>query len=236
MTDREGWARLLAGTAVERAGRPRRICTLCVEALHVTGAGISMVTAAGNRGVVYATDDVSARIEDLQFMLGEGPAFDAVRSGAPALVPDLGEPGDVLAGRWPAFVEGATAAGVRAVFAFPLRIGVVGVGALGLYRDQRGDLDAAQVTAAMMAADVAALALLDLDLGRADLFADDLDARSTYQLQVHQATGMIQVQLGVSTEEAWAMLRARAFASGHPLVAVATEVVERRLRFSKEDR
>jgi hypothetical protein len=234
--DTEGWARLLAGTAAERAGRPRRICTLCVEALDITGAGISMVTAAGNRGVVYATDDVSARIEDLQFMLGEGPAFDAVRSGAPALLPDLVEPDDSVAGRWPAFLEGATAAGVQAVFAFPLRIGVVDVGALDLYRDKRGDLDRDQVTAALMAADVAALALLDLDLGRDDLFADDVDARSTYQLQVHQATGMIQVQLDVTTEEAFAMLRARAFASGHQLVAVATDVVERRLRFSKEDR
>ena len=236
MNDREGWARLLAGTATERAGQPRRICTLCVETLDVTGAGISMVTAAGNRGVVCATDDVSARIEDLQFMLGEGPGFDAVRSGAPTLVPDLGKSDDIAVGRWPTFMEGATAAGVRALFAFPLRIGVMGVGTLDLYRDKRGDLDGGQVTAALMAADVAALALLDLDLGRDDLFADDIDARSTYQLQVHQATGMMQVQLGVTTEEAFAMLRARAFASGHPLVAVATDVVERRLRFSKEDR
>lgn len=236
MTDPESWAQLLAGTATERAGRPRRICTLCVEALHVTGAGISMVTPVGNHGVVCATDDVSARIEDLQFMLGEGPGFDAVRSGAPTLVPDLGRPDDIAVGRWPAFMEGATAAGVRALFAFPLRIGVIGVGALGLYRDTSGDLDGAQVTAALMAADVAALALLDLDLGRDDPFADDLDARATYQLQVHQATGMVQVQLGVATEEAFAMLRARAFASGRPLVAVATDVVERRLRFAKEDR
>ena len=235
MNDRDGWARLLAGTATERASRPRRICTLCVDTLDVTGAGISMVTATGNRGVVCATDDVSARIEDLQFMLGEGPGFDAVRSGVPTLVPDLGRPDDVAAGRWPAFTEGATAAGVHAFFAFPLRIGVMGVGALDLYRDRRGDLDGDQVTAALMAADVATLALLDLDLGRDDAFADDLDARSTYQLQVHQATGMIQVQLGVTTEEAFATLRARAFAGGYPLVDVATDVVERRLHFSRED-
>jgi hypothetical protein len=236
MTGTGDWARLLAGTATEGAGRPRRICTLCVEQLDVTGAGISMVTAAGNRGVVCATDEVSARIEELQFMLGEGPAFDAVRSGAPALVPDLGEPDDVTAAQWPAFTEGATAAGVRALFAFPLRIGVIGVGALDLYRDRRGGLDGDQLTAASMAADVAALALLDLDVGRDDLFADDFDARATFQLQVHQATGMIQIQLGVTTEQAFAMLRARAFATGLPVVAVATDVVERRLRFSEEDR
>lgn len=236
MTDTESWARLLARTAVEGRGRPHRICALCVEALDVTGAGISMVTAAGNRGVVCATDDVSARIEDLQFMLGEGPCFDAVRSGAPALVPDLGQSDDIAVGRWPAFLEGATAAGVGALFAFPLRIGAIGMGALDLYRDTSGDLDSAQLAAALMAADVAALALLDLDLGVDEPFADHLDARSSLHLQVHQATGMVQVQLGVTTEEAFAALRARAFSTGLSLVTVANDVVERRLRFSKEDR
>ena len=46
---------------------------------------------------------------------------------------------------------------------------------------------------------------------------------------------MVQVQLGTTTEDAFLMLRARAFATGRPLVELATDVVERRLRFSKED-
>ncbi len=203
--------------------------------LGVTGAGISMVTATGNRGVVYATDDVSTRIEDLQFTLGVGPCIDAVHTGAPVLVADLDEPGDIAVDRWPMFMEGAATAGVRAVFAFPLRIGAISLGTLDLYRDQPGDLDSSQLSAALLAADAAALALLHLDIGRDDTFCDDLAARSTYQLQVHQATGMVQVQLGVRTEQAFLMLRARAFATGRSLVAVAIDVVERRLRFSTED-
>jgi AmiR/NasT family two-component response regulator len=48
---------------------------------------------------------------------------------------------------------------------------------------------------------------------------------------VHQATGMISVQLGVSLEEALARLRAHAFAASAALGDVAGDVVNRRLRF-----
>jgi len=152
--------------------------------LGMDGAGIAMVTTLGNRGVVCATDDVSARIEELQFSLGEGPCVDA----------------------------------------------------LDLYSLRSGELDSDQLPAALMAADAAALALLHLDTSADAAFDDDFDARSTYQLQVHQATGMVQVQLGATAEEAFLMLRARAFAAGRPLGDVATEVVQRRVRFSEEDR
>jgi GAF domain-containing protein len=203
--------------------------------LSITGAGISMVTTAGNRGVVCATDDVSARIEDLQFTLGEGPCVEAANSGAPVLIPDLNTPGDSAVERWPAFIEGAGAVGVRAVFAFPLRIAAINVGVLDVYRGEPGPLHDGQLRAALLAADAAALALLDIDTASDELFSDDADVRSRYQLQVHQATGIAQVQLGVPTEEAFLMLRARAFALGRPLVDVATDVVARRLRFSVED-
>jgi hypothetical protein len=235
MDDLDAWARWVADAAAEQASLPKQICHLCVGTLGITGAGISMVTSAGNRGVVCATDDVSARIEDLQFTLGEGPCVDAVEMGAPVLVPDLTRPDDVAVERWPAFMEAATAAGVRAVFAFPLRIGAINVGALDMYRSGVGEMASVQLHAALMAADTAAVALVHLDTARDGTFADDVEARSTYQLQVHQATGVVQVQLGVTTEEAFLMLRARAFALGRPLVDVATDVIERRLRFSVED-
>src|SRR5664280_3659601 len=139
--DPDRWTRLSAAAAGERGAQPRRICQLCVQTLGVTGAGICLVTDTGNRGVVCASDDVSGQIEDLQFTLGEGPCIEAVRTGAPVLVADLDEPPDIVVERWPTFLEGAGAAGVRAVFAFPLRIGAITLGALDLYRDRPGDLD-----------------------------------------------------------------------------------------------
>ncbi len=232
----EDWAQLLVGAVAERASQPKRICELCVSVLGISGAGIAMVTQAGNRGVVCATDDVSARIEELQFSLGEGPCVEAVSTGVPVLIADLLESDGAAVDRWPLFMDGARLAGVRAVFAFPLRIGAIVVGALDLYCDQPGDLDGVQLSAALMAADAAALALLHLDTGGVTGFADDFESRGSYQMQVHQATGMVQVQLDVTTEEAFLMLRARAFTMGRPLAEVANDVVNRRLRFSWEDR
>ena len=219
----------------EGAERSRYICQLCARLLGVNGAGISMVTATGNRGVVCATDEVSARIEDLQFTLGEGACVEAVTGGVPVMVNDLHQSGDMAVERWPAFREGAAAAGARALFALPLRIAGISVGALDLYRDRPGNLTTGQFSAALMAAEAAAAAILQLGTGYADSFADDADGRSAYQMEVHQASGMVKVQAGVTIEEAFLMLRAHAFASGRPIADVAKDVVERRLRLTVED-
>lgn len=226
---------MLAAATAERDAQPQRITELCVEMLGVTGAGISMLTSAGHHGIVCATDDVSAKIEDLQLTLGEGPCIDSVRYGDPVLIADLVSPGDFSMDRWPAFLEGAGAVGVRAVFAFPLRIGAISIGAMDLYRDEPGDLAPDELPAALMAADAAAHALLHLDNPRDASFGAESDLRSAYHPEVHQATGMVQVQLGVPTNEAFVVLRARAFATGRTLVELANDVVNRRLRFSSED-
>jgi GAF domain-containing protein len=228
-------AKVLAGAVAESSAEPKRICDLCVSNLGITGAGIAMVTKAGNRGVVCATDDVSARIEELQFSLGEGPCVEAVSTGVPVLIADLLAPNGAAVDRWPVFMEGAEAAGVRAVFAFPLRIGAIIVGALDLYNDRPGELDGVQLPAALAAADAAALALLRIDTDGVTGFSDDFASRGSYQMQVHQATGMVQVQLGVTTQDAFQMLRARAFTLGRSLAEIAIDVVDRRLRFCQED-
>jgi hypothetical protein len=66
--------------------------------------------------------------------------------------------------------------------------------------------------------------------------ADPLDlpllAGADHRAVVHQASGMIAQQLGCGTEDALAMLRARAFAEDTPLGAIAVEVVHRRSRLS----
>jgi AmiR/NasT family two-component response regulator len=51
---------------------------------------------------------------------------------------------------------------------------------------------------------------------------------------VHQATGLVLAQLGVSAEAAFARLRAYAYAEDRRLDDVARDVVERRLRFEPD--
>jgi hypothetical protein len=234
MLDQDGWERRLWQAASGAESRPQHIAELCVQTLDVTGAGISMLSNTGTRSVIWATDAVSAKIEDLQVTLGEGPCVDATRSGGPVLVDDLHERGDLATARWPTFLAAADEAGVRAVFAFPLQIGAVHLGALDMYRVTPGALGQEFLSAALLAAQVSALTLLGLQSSDEVGLADHIDG-DTYQAQVHQATGMVMAQLDVTIEEAFVLLRARAFASDRPLLAVAIDVVERRLRFTPED-
>jgi hypothetical protein len=233
--DRGRWARLVAAAGHERAAQPLRICELCVEALAVSGAGIALVTATGHRGVVCATNDVAATIEDLQRTLGEGPCVDAALAGSPVLLADLSHSPDVAVERWPTFMQAAAEAGVEAVFAFPLRVGAISVGVLDLYRNHPGELSVEDLATALVAADAAALALLYLDVDGPEAFVDDATARASYQLQVHQATGMVMAQAHVTIEQAFLLLRARAFAESRSLEALAADVVARRVRFVVED-
>ena len=225
----------LASAVAEADGQPERICRLCVDMLGVTGAGISMLTTSGRREVVCVTDEVAARIEGLQQEHDEGPSVDAVRGGLPVLVADLLARDDLAIERWPEFTSGVRAAGVRAVFAFPLQLGGLSLGALDLYRDAPGSLLDDGLPNAIMASDAAALSVLNEGQGRRDQHADDDHVRPVWQMQVHQAAGMVKVQLGITIEEAMLALRARAFSTSRPLAEVATEVVERRLRFGTDD-
>jgi len=234
MVDRDRWLEILRDDGIAADQRPQRIAETCVQLLGVTGAGISVVSDTGNRAVVCATDEVSTRIEELQVTLGEGPCVDSVGRGGPVLVRDLGDHHDVSVERWPSFMRAAHEVGVRAVFAFPMRIGVLGIGAVDLYRTTPGALSDEELSGALMAAEVAGVAMLGL---RSDADAARVEDSDTgaYLAQVHQATGMVMVQLGVSVDEAFLLLRARAFGDGRPLRDVATDVVQRRLRFSQED-
>jgi hypothetical protein len=234
MADRDRWLEILRGDEVEADQRPQRIAEKCVERLGVTGAGISIVSDMGNRTVVCATDEVSARIEELQVALGEGPCVDAVGRAGPVLVQDLSDHHDLSVERWPSFMRAAHEVGVRAVFAFPMRIGVLGIGAVDLYRTTPGSLSEDELSGALLAAEVAGVAVLGLRPDAEAALVEDSDA-GAYLAQVHQATGMVMVQLGVSVDQAFLLLRARAFAAGRPLHDVATDVVRRRLRFSQED-
>lgn len=207
----------------------RRLCEVGAEVTGTSGAGITVSDEAGPQGSLCTTDAISMVIEDLQFTLGEGPGVDAHREGRTSIEPDLVDP---AVSRWAAFAPAAVAAGARAVFAFPVGVGVVRLGALNLYRDLPGPLSDGQLADAFVMADVAARTILAMqaDAPPASVAAA-LDAVADFHLVVHQAAGMVSVQLGVDVTEALVRLRAHAFASGEPINDVAASVVRRELRF-----
>jgi hypothetical protein len=221
-----------ASTGVRRA---EWLCQEAISAVDVDGAGLSMMTSAGHRGTVCATDDLARRVEDLQFALGEGPCFEAFAGGDPVLIADISVLNAETA-QWPMFTEAVAAAGVGALFAFPLLVGAIPLGALDLCRRRPEALTLIQLRAAWRIADAAANALLDVRSGNAvDLPANSAPVGASYRLEVHQATGMVSVQLAVPLDEAFLRLRAFAYARDLDINGVARDVVAGRLQLSPEE-
>ncbi len=202
-----------------------RVCAACVAMLPVDGASISVRTSAGGP-TVHATDLVASRLADLQYATGEGPGADADRERRPVLVPDLRTAG---AESWPAFAPTAAETGAGSVCAFPLQLGAVRLGVLETYAVAPGCLAGADLDLALTLADAATLTLLQSPVDGDDAQVRELVAGHAV---VHQAAGMLVVQLGVDIETAFVALRAHAFSTDRSVRDVARNVVARRLRLS----
>jgi plasmid stability protein len=210
-------------------GLPASLAAACTRSLPVSGVGLALMTEEGPAGTIAATDGAAIELERLQFTLGEGPCVDASKTGRPVLQPDLAL---TAPPRWPVFADGALQAGIRAVFAFPLRVGAIRLGVLDLYRNEAGPLSPSQLTEALSFADAATLVLLHTQAGspvRGEV--PMLDDRA----EVHQATGVVSVQAGIGLADALVLLRARAFTDERSLADLARDVLAGAVDFSKPD-
>jgi hypothetical protein len=179
-----------------------------------------------------ATDGSAVILENLQQTLGEGPCITAFHDRRPVLQSDLAE----ASSRWPGFAPAAMAAGVTAIFAFPLQVGAIRLGVLDLYRDTPGPLDSLQLGEALDHAAAATTILLDQqhNASPGGLHPDLADAADGRR-EIHQATGMMTVQASVTITDALLMLRSRAYAEERPLIELAQDVVARRVTFYPEE-
>ena len=217
-------------TRTEDARSPARLCKVAAELVGMTGAGVMLMSGDLPQGSLCTTDLVSDLIEELQYTLGEGPCVDAYRDDNVVLEPDLVNP---TTRRWPAFAPRASQAGVRAVFAFPVRDGAARLGALNLYQDRPGPLSDDGHADALVIAEFIAHWVLDAQADAVHgTVATALEPGADFHFVVHNAAGMVSVQLGVSVTEALVRLRAQAFSQDRPLRDVAEDVVSRKLILS----
>ena len=124
------WAWIAAARQDDPPASLAALCRAAVGRLAVNGASVTAVSGPAVREPLSATDQLSARLEELLLTTGEGPGAEDFMFGSPMLIPDL----EQVTERWPGFVPAAVAAGARAVFAFPLQAGAIRVGVLSLYR------------------------------------------------------------------------------------------------------
>jgi hypothetical protein len=210
------------------------VCLACAAAVKASGVSLYLMSDLGLCEPLYVTNPVSEQVAELQVTLGEGPSTEALGEDHPVLVPALGSDSSML--RWPVFAPAAFAAGVLAAFAFPLVMGAISVGALEIHRGWEGELSAAELAEVLLFADAVLPRVLDHLSGPGTV--DGLDLPSSgfeYRwAEVHQATGMVSVQLNSDLTVAFLRLRAHAYLTGCRLSQVASDVVERRLRFEPD--
>lgn len=205
---------------------PMRLCHASSVILGADGSAVTLCYTESTRLTVCATDQIAARLEDLQDVLGEGPGPDAYLTGRMVRA-SIGERSQ----RWPSFAAAAHAeVGPVAISAVPIQPGIDVLGVLTLYQLPARPLTK-DPTLAQFVADTLGAALLR-DGG---LKEDMGNGPWSLQAAVHQAAGMVIAQLGVSPEDALALLKAHAFADGASMKTIAKAVVERRLDFSLED-
>jgi hypothetical protein len=222
--------RILDSVASQPAGPiAERLCTAAANDLDARGVSMSLASGGGLLETVAGTQD--GRDGDmLQSDLGEGPAHDAHRFGWPVLVEDL-----EVDRTWPAFGPAAVATDLRSMFAFPMRRGSVRIGALTLSRRTAGGLSDEHHADALVFARLA----LDLVLAlKSENTPDELDERfidgTANTAGIHQASGIVAVQLSISVAAALSVLRAHAYTKERSLRDVADDIVGRRLRLDDD--
>lgn len=249
--------RLSAALADSEPGLPAAdaLCTSCVGLFGVDGAALSVVLGGTSSGTFGSSSAASRRLDEYQFTFGEGPCLDAVATRRPVLVPDLDEPQEQ---RWPMLRGALLDDGIRGVFAMPVMVTSVCVGALDLFRARPGPLAAEALAGARLAAELVATPLLEIiegearrqrsqdeggpgdpadpgDVAHPSGDQDDLRAGEVDRIEVYQATGMLIAQLDVDAEEAVLRLRAHAIATGQTASEVARKIVARELVLDRDE-
>jgi hypothetical protein len=209
------------------------LCTRCVDVLHVLGAGISIMSGR-NSGPVCSSSERVCQLEDLQFTLGEGPCHDAYTTGMMVSEPDLA---NRSISNWPNYTPPALELGASSVFAFPLHIGIGTVGVLTLYGDTVGMLtDEQDADGRELAVVLPALMAAVQARAPQPLLAGELSDADAHRAEVHQASGMTAVQLGIDVDEALIRIRAHAYASSQTVAHVSQEILAHSLQLGDDGR
>ena len=217
--------------AVEALERSGHLTERCSEPfmlfLPVTGASVSTLGDVLGSETVSATDIHAARLDEAQFDLGEGPCWDAMRTSRPIAEPAFRTRG---VDRWPAFATAVRDQPVSSIFSFPLVVGQLKLGAVDLYSRDPITLDRDASRRAVTLAAIIGRHLLREALSSSAPI-DDVDNNPRSRRTIHQATGVVLAQLGMSADEALLLIQGHAFATGRSMMDVAGEIVEGGLVF-----
>lgn len=206
------------------------LCTPFLSQLPVSGAAVSMFGGAASETLVCASNRLAARLDELQFDLGEGPRWEALHTKLPVLVPDVRYSHPYS---WPVFSKAILETEAAALFVFPLTLGALDLGVVELHHTKPGSLSYVDyATASVLAGQTAWHLLRRVLLVNSPDTDPAVETALMSRREIHQATGMVLAQSGSSAADALLLMRAHAFAHALSLRETADAVLEGRLSFA----
>jgi hypothetical protein len=212
------------GGAGRRVTRPPRFMVAVADTLHARAAGLTLFGSDHTEKAVVASDPLATAAQELEFLIGEGPAHDVVARREVVVADELAMPR-----RWSHYSAAMAQLGVHSVQAAPLYVHSTCLGVLTVFDPSGRGEEAGGGSLSTVADALVHTELLGFD--EPDSAGSALLADGDHRAVVHQAAGMIIEQLGCDVADALAVLRARAFVGDEPLDAVARRVLCRELVF-----
>ncbi|MFI6561375.1 GAF domain-containing protein [Streptomyces sp. NPDC050534] len=207
----------LVGWSLQR-GAPRPLFMAGVaEACGTESAAITLIGASHDQLALAASDEPARAAQELEFLLGEGPARDATNELRPVLADSA-----AMFDRWPGYGPAAAELGIKAVAAVPLSLSGRCVGALAVFDPIRGVADAGTLGEVAEALTRSMILGPDGDPG--------LYGATDMRAEVHQAAGMVSVHLDCPVADALQLIKAHAFAEGVSAHSVAVRILSGDLR------
>lgn len=206
------------------------VSTLCapfVSALPIDSAAILTLVSPFDAVLFCSSSSLAAELADAEIDLGDGPGWEALRKHTTVCEPRLE---DDSSDSWPAYRSAVKQSEVTGLYAVPLSIGTLDIGAIDLYLQHDQQLTKTHLHHAEIMAGLAALQVFRHAMEHRN--DDDHDEALSSRREVHQATGVVIAQLSVSPTDALLLIRARAFAAEQPVRAIAADIVTKRIKMS----
>ena len=197
---------------------------LAVLAARLVGGDLScgmIMQPDGKPATVACSDPLAARVDEVQYQLGDGPCLHAVRDGRVVRIEDTAEKA-----RWPEFEAQAASHGIRSCLALPLNADGRPVGALNLYAREASAFGAAEARRAENFAENASGALsLAIRLASHAALIEQLRSSLASRGVIDQALGIIMARDHCTQDRAFAILRSASQNSNVKLRHIASAVV-----------
>lgn len=199
-----------------------RICSVAIKLLGADGASLAIMVKSFLRSSVATAVEYSF-LDEQQITYADGPTFDASKSSEPVSAENFNSVKERR--KWPIFAPIANQHGLVSMVAYPMRIAESNLGAISGYRKNADPLSNQQFLDGLALSTLSVSLLVEELAGKKVADRNEILAPvSMDQSLVHFAAGKVAERYNISTLEGLVRMRAYAYKSDLPLVAVATQI------------